>query len=313
MCGLKRRRRRSAGPAWRLSNRILLPGGAVRTITSIHQVNLAADGTVERIFGVFSDITERKQAEEAQRRSHEELQRVNRELEEFAYVASHDLQEPLRMVNIYTQLILKRLAGNDTTLDEYADFVRGGVPRMEELIRDLLTYSRTVQREELPVGTADLSASFHETVTVLQNRIEESGATITAPPLPTVRGDTKQMAHVFQNLLSNALKYRQPDTVPQIEMAAERDDAQWIVSVRDNGIGFEPQYAERIFGLFKRLHKDEYPGTGIGLAICQRIIERSGGRLWAEGRPGQGATFFFALPSAEENASHVHGSRGGKV
>ena len=255
---------------------------------------LDAHGEVTEWFGAASDVTARKQAEE-------ELLQSHRELEEFAYVASHDLQEPLRMVNIYTQLILQRLAGSDTALNKYAGFVRGGVTRMEGLIRDLLTYSRVVHREPLPVGTADLSVSLREAMSVLQNRIEESGATITASSLPTVRGDTKQMAHVFQNLLSNALKYRQQEVPPAIHLAAEPNGAQWVCSVRDNGIGFEPQYAERIFGLFKRLHKDEYPGTGLGLAICQRIVERYGGRMWAEGRPGEGATFFFALPHVEEN------------
>ena len=277
-----------------LEHRVLRVDGTPGWTLSRAVPLLDTQGEITEWFGAASDVTERKRAEEELRLSH-------RELEEFAYIASHDLQEPLRMVNIYTQLILKYVKDQDTALDEYAEFVRQGVTRMQVLIRDLLTYSRTVHREPLPVGTADLSVSLGEAVSVLQNRIEESGATITASPLPAVRGDTKQMAQVFQNLLSNALKYRQPDIAPNIEILAERDGAQWIISVRDNGIGFDPQYAERIFGLFKRLHTDEYPGTGLGLAICQRVIERYGGRLWAEGRPGQGATFFFALPPAGES------------
>ena len=247
------------------------------------------EGRVVRWFGTNTDITD-------QRRTEEELRRMNRELEEFAYVASHDLQEPLRMVNIYTQQILRTVGPGNEKLSQYSAFVRQGVTRMEDLIHDLLTFSRTVQSDELPVGTADLPEAFAEALAVLKNRIEEAGAVIQVAPLPSVRGDTSQMAHVFQNLLSNALKYRKKDVAPKIEVTAARDGDRWTVSVRDNGIGFEPQYAERIFGLFKRLHKDEYEGTGLGLAICTRIVERYGGRMWAEGAPHVGSVFYFALP-----------------
>jgi PAS domain S-box-containing protein len=251
------------------------------------------EGRVVRWFGTNTDITE-------QRRTEEELRRMNHELEEFAYVASHDLQEPLRMVNIYTQLLLKRLGGEDAMVSQYAGFVRQGVTRMEALINDLLTFSRLVHTEPLPVGAADLSASLNEALSVLKSHIEESRAVITSQSLPTVRGETLQMAHVFQNILSNALKYRTKDVAPEIHISAELDGGQWVISVRDNGIGFEPQYAERIFGLFKRLHNQEYPGTGLGLAICQRVVQRYGGRMWAEGRLGAGATFRFSLPPVEE-------------
>jgi light-regulated signal transduction histidine kinase (bacteriophytochrome) len=149
------------------------------------------------------------------------------------------------------------------------------------------------------VGPADLSAALSEARSVLHNRIEESGAEIHAEQLPLVCGNTQQIAHVFQNLLSNALKYRKPDVQPQIRISAKREDKQWIIALQDNGIGFEQQYAERIFGLFKRLHNAEYPGTGVGLAICQRIIERYGGRMWAEGKSDVGAIFYFSLPSIE--------------
>lgn len=283
----------SNGGTWSFECRIRRADRIERWISAQGKMDLNAEGQPIRMKGTVRDITELKQAEEDLRRSY-------RELEEFAYVASHDLQEPLRMVNIYTQLIVKRVKGSDATLNEYADFVRKGATRMDALIRDLLTYSRTVHRERLPIGTADLRLSLREAISVLQSRIEESGAKTTATHLPQVSGNTKQLAHVFQNLVSNALKYRRLDIAPEIEIAAERDGPEWLVSVRDNGIGFEPQYAERIFGLFKRLHADEYPGTGLGLAICQRIIQRYGGRLWAEGRPGHGATFFFALPQAAE-------------
>ena len=197
------------------------------------------------------------------------------------------------MVNIYTQLILSETVGGDERLAEYSEFVREGVMRMEALIHDLLTFSRSVHTEELQVGTADLDAALVNAIGVLKGRIEEAGAAITASMLPTVRGDTSQMTHVFQNVLSNALKYRKADVPPEIDISAREEPGEWIIAVRDNGIGFEPQYAERIFGLFKRLHKEEYPGTGLGLAICKRIIERYGGRMWAESKLGAGATFYY--------------------
>jgi len=250
------------------------------------------DGRVSGMVSVCSEVT-------VQVRARLELEKLNRNLEEFAYVASHDLQEPLRMVNIYTQQILKRMGQDDPTLNRYAGFVQGGVARMEVLINDLLAFSRSVQKDELPVGAADLSASLSEALSVLKNRIEESGATITSQSLPTVRGDTNQLAHVFQNLISNSLKYCDPNVAPVIGISAVQQDRHWIVSVRDNGIGFDQRYAEHIFGLFKRLHRDEYPGTGLGLAICNRMIERYSGRMWAEGRPANGATFYFSLPAVE--------------
>ena len=248
-------------------------------------------GRVVRWFGTNTDITD-------QRKIQEELRRMNRELEEFAYVASHDLQEPLRMVNIYTQMILRNPDRPTEELNQYSGFVHEGVKRMEALIQDLLTFSRSVHTEDMPVGAADLSAALREAAAVLKGRIGDTGATIQNSTLPTVRGDTAQLAHVFQNVLSNALKYRKKDIPPEIVISAKAESDQWIISVRDNGIGFEPQYAERIFGLFKRLHKEEYPGTGLGLAICRRIVERYGGRMWAESKLGEGAVFYFSLPKA---------------
>jgi PAS domain S-box-containing protein len=250
-------------------------------------------GKVVRWFGTATDIT-------AQRRIEEQLRRANRELEEFAYVASHDLQEPLRMVSIYTEMILRSLDRDDPAFSEYEAFVRQGLSRMEALLKDLLTFSRTIHSGDQPVGSADLSAALAEAVSVLKSRIDETGAVITADALPRVRGETKQLAHVFQNLLSNSLKYRSPDGPPEIRVAVLNDRDQAVISVRDNGIGFDQQYAACIFGLFKRLHHDEYPGTGLGLAICQRIVERYGGRIWAESSAGEGATFYLSLPAAED-------------
>ena len=262
--------------------------------TFVYQPLKELDGTTVGIVAIAIDV-------ETHVRARQELERANRELEEFAYVASHDLQEPLRMVNIYTQLLLKNFIGDKPEAQQFAGLVRQGVTRMELLIRDLLTYSRSVQKEELPIGTANLSDALTEALFVFKNRIEENAAVITSDPLPVVRGDTSQMAHVFQNILSNALKYRKKDVPPEVQISAKLDGDKWVVAVTDNGIGFEPQYAERIFGLFKRLHKEEYPGTGLGLAICQRIVERYGGRMWAESTPRQGSTFYFSLPRLEEN------------
>jgi PAS domain S-box-containing protein len=277
--------------------RVVPPDGPVRWLYARGRSHLNAAGNPARFPGVIFEITGLKRAEEDLRQSNEELKRVNRELEEFAYVASHDLQEPLRTVNIYTQLILRDIDPAAEKLGQYAGFIQRGVMRMEALIRDLLTFSRAGHHEELPVGTADLSTSLGEALSVLKNEIDETCAIITAGSLPIVRGDTSQMAHVFQNLLSNALKYRKNDIPPEIRVSAEPAGGQWTISVRDNGIGFEPRYADRIFGLFKRLHTKEYVGTGLGLAICKRIVERYGGRIWAEGQPGGGAAFHFSLPT----------------
>jgi PAS domain S-box-containing protein len=247
------------------------------------------DGSVSGIVAVCSEVT-------AQVRSRQDLERVNRELEEFAYVASHDLQEPLRMVGIYTELLLGRFLPENPVALEFGGFVREGVQRMQKLIQDLLTYSRVIHNDGASSEGADLNESLGQALRILGSRLKEAGARVTAAPLPVVAGDTDQLMHVFQNLLSNSLKYRDTGRTPEIRISAAPCGGQWTVCVEDNGIGFQQQYAERIFGLFKRLHKDEYSGTGLGLAICQRILERYGGRIWADGRPGEGATFYFTLP-----------------
>ncbi|MEO8130868.1 MAG: PAS domain S-box protein [Bryobacteraceae bacterium] len=249
-------------------------------------------GTVVRWFGTNTDIDEQKRTEDA-------LRRANGDLEEFAYVASHDLQEPLRMVNVYTQLLLRRLGSEVTPqLSEYAGYVSTGVRRMESLIRDLLTYSRTAHDDDEEMsGSADLSVALRHAIASVDARVQETRAQITFDSLPVVSGDEGQMSHVFQNLLSNALKYCKNEETPRIHVGAEHSNRDWVVSIRDNGIGFSQDHAERIFGLFKRLHRDEdYPGTGLGLAICKRIIERYHGRIWAESKVGVGSTFYFALP-----------------
>lgn len=247
--------------------------------------------TDEGICAYILDVTERKQNEEA-------LRKANAELEEFAHVASHDLQEPLRAVHIFTELLLKRFPVDDPDASLYGGFIRQAVVRMVELIHDLLSYSKIIHTDRSIRSTADLSVSLEQALQALRARIHETGALVTSDRLPVVQGDSALLTQVFQNLLSNSLKYRRDQLPPEIHIGAEPEREHWVIAVRDNGIGFEQQYAERIFRLFQRLHRDQYPGTGLGLAICQRIVQRCGGRMWAESKPGEGATFFFSLPKA---------------
>ena len=203
----------------------------------------------------------------------------------------------------FTQMLLRDLEGNlNEKTREHAQYIQNGVGRMQQLIQDLLLFSRAVSNERRDAAVhsiADLNICFEKALVTLATRVNESHAIVAAENLPKVRGEESQLTQVFQNLLSNALKYRNETEPPRIQISAQQHDDQWTISVQDNGIGFEPQYAERIFGLFKRLHKDEYPGTGLGLAICQRVIERYGGRIWAEGELGKGASFHFYLARAE--------------
>lgn len=251
----------------------------------------------QRQYEIRDYIHRREQDEQVIRESEASLRRANSELEEFAYVASHDIQEPLRMINSYTQLLLRRhISKENPQAQHYADIVLTGVQRVERLIHDLLHYSQMIQTGQTTPATADLNVALSEALIVMKERIEGLDASVTCGSLPKVRGDEQQLAHVFQNLLSNALKYRRADQTPEVRVTTLKRGDEWVIGVEDNGIGFENEYAEKIFGLFKRLHRDEYPGTGLGLAICKRIIERYGGRMWAESKPGVGSKFFFALP-----------------
>ncbi len=229
------------------------------------------------------------------------LERSNLDLQQFAFVASHDLQEPLRMVVSYAGLLKKVCQGKlDADAEKYMAFAVDGAMRMQTLIRDLLTYAQTGSQE--PVLTrARLNDVVGQARYSLLESIRETGAEITAGPLPDLDLDPLKMSLVFQNLLSNAIKFRRPGSNPRIHIAAEREAGEWRVSVRDEGIGFQPEYAERIFVAFQRLHgRGKYPGTGIGLAICKRIIEGHGGRIWAESHPDAGATFHFTMPASED-------------
>jgi len=241
------------------------------------------------------EIAVRQAAEGRLQQQTEALQRSNAELEQFAYVASHDLQEPLRMVASYAGLLKRRYAGKlDAEADEFIDYAMDGVTRMRALINDLLTYSR-VGREERPAESTDSRVALDRALANLEAAIADRQALVAIGNLPTVMASSLQLTQVFQNLIGNGLKFCR-ETRPEIRVDAERRGAEWIFAVRDNGIGIDPQYKDRIFLIFQRLHKrDEYEGTGIGLAICKKIVERQGGRIWIESEPGKGATFRFTL------------------
>ena len=224
-----------------------------------------------------------------------ELRRSNEELELFAYVASHDLQEPLRMVASYTQLLSRRYADKlDDDAREFIHFAVDGATRMQALIEALLEYSRVGTRSN-PFEPVNLDAVLDGVLSDLRLRLDETSAEISREPLPTVHGDRTQLAQLFQNLISNALKFR--TGLARIHVSCAKQGSEFLIGVRDEGIGIDPKFAERIFQIFQRLHtRDEYPGTGIGLAVCRRIVERHGGRIWVESEPNRGATFSFTIP-----------------
>ena len=253
------------------------------------------------VTAAIRDISVRKKSEEQLVKTVGELKRSNDELQQFAYVASHDLQEPLRMVASYTQLLSQRYKGRlDSDADEFIAFAVDGCNRMQRLIQDLLAYSRagTSGKALRQISGED---ALNGALANLRVTIEQSGAVVTHDPLPALRTDDTQLAQVFQNLVGNAIKYRSAE-VPHIHIAVTKNgEHEWRFSVRDNGLGIAPQYFERIFVLFQRLHgREEFEGTGIGLAVCKKILERLGGRIWVESQPGTGSTFYFALPQGAQ-------------
>jgi PAS domain S-box-containing protein len=249
--------------------------------------------------GVQYDVTESKEASAELERQARELERSNEELEQFAYIASHDLQEPLRMVSSYTQLLARRYGDKlDEDAREFIGYAVDGAERMHTLINDLLRFSRVETRGREFVPT-DLGWVLEAALANLRVAVEESGAQVTWDAMPTVRGDEVQLVQLFQNLVGNAIKFRREEP-PRVHVGVRKEGAWWEISVRDNGIGIDEPYVDRIFVIFRRLHgKSEYQGTGIGLAICKKIVERHGGRIWVESRPGVGSTFLFTLPAAE--------------
>ncbi len=311
--------------------------GAVWWIEEYSSVCTDESGAVTGIKGVLRDITDRKMAEEElqqirvylenlvqertaglvaanerlsreiverkeQERRLEEiaaaLRQSNQELERFAYVASHDLQEPIRAITSYAQLIARRYQGRlDPDADEFLQFIVDGGMRMQALVNDLLEYSR-VSTQGKPLEPTESESALRHALDNLNQTIEDQGACITHDPLPRVMADNSQLVRLFQNLIDNAIKFRREDERPEIHISVRPSGTMVQFSVRDNGIGIDPEYRDKIFVMFQRLHTmEQYPGTGIGLAICKRIVERHGGRIWVESEPGKGSVFHFTLPA----------------
>jgi PAS domain S-box-containing protein len=259
-------------------------------------VNSSVD---QLLYAAARDITERRLAEERMRQQTDELERSNRELQEFAYVASHDLQEPLQMVSNHVQLLSRRYHGRlDQDADEFIDFALEGTSRLKSLIADLLAYSK-VGTNSSRFAHVEMARVFTRVMETYQPMIEEYRGSISCDDLPVVLGDDEQLIQLLQNLIDNSIKFRSKEP-PRIHVGARQLSERWLFFVRDNGIGIDPQYTERVFVLFQRLHsRDDYPGTGIGLAICRKIIERHGGHIWVDSEPGKGATFYFTLAPVE--------------
>jgi signal transduction histidine kinase len=262
-----------------------------------------AAGSIVGTQGAFWNVTARKRAEDQLhqtaaelRRINDELARSNADLQQFAYAASHDLRAPLRTVASFTQLLQRRYAGQlDPDADDFIRFAVDGVTRMKSLLDGLLEYSRVGTRGKSPQETS-CDAVFDEAVANLRAEIAESGSVVLRDPLPTVRSDRTQLVQLFQNLLGNAIKFRRP-VPPRVQVSARYDQGAWLFRVSDNGIGIRAEDTGRIFEIFKRLHTpEEYPGNGIGLAVCKKIVERHGGRIWVESEPGVGSVFCFTLP-----------------
>ncbi len=245
------------------------------------------------------DITKRKQAEEQSKILMKELARSNADLQQFAYVASHDLQEPLRTIASFVQLLEKRYKDKlDEKADEFIDYIVSGVKIMELLIKDLLTYSQ-VETKRQNFRPINCSVALEEAIYNLRTVIKESNVELTYDLLPTVTADASQLSRLFQNLIGNAIKFRGNEPL-KIHISAEQKGDEWVFPIKDNGIGIEPRFFERIFSLFQRLHtRNEYQGTGIGLAVCKKIVEHHGGRIWVESKPGKGSTFYFTIRDRE--------------
>jgi signal transduction histidine kinase len=293
---------------------LILVTGSLGDVTAVDCIKRGATDYIlkDRLAGLSVSVQraldekrlreQHKQSQQELARKVEELARSNRELEQFAYVASHDLQEPLRMIAAYTQLLAERYRGKlDEKADKYIHYAVDGAQRMQALIQDLLAFSR-VGRQGLALKSTDCNTVLENATKNLQAAIEESGATITHDPLPVLIADATQLQQLFQNLIGNGIKFRGSHK-PVIEICVEPKGQEWIFSVRDNGIGIAPENAETVFVIFQRLHtRAEYPGNGIGLSICKKIVEQHGGKIWVDPNPGPGTTFKFTLPLAAPEA-----------
>jgi light-regulated signal transduction histidine kinase (bacteriophytochrome) len=280
---------------------VILVTGALGDVTAVECIKRGATDYVlkdhlARLPESLHRAMREKRLREEHNQAQEALARSNQDLEQFAYVASHDLQEPLRMVATYTQLLAERYRGKlDADADKYIHYAVEGALRMQALVQDLLAFSRVGRQGPEPENT-DCNAAVERAVQNLQTAVQEGSARITHDHLPAVIADRSLLVQVFQNLIGNALKFRGPEP-PAVHVSASKKGREWVFSVADNGIGISPEHAEMIFVIFKRLHsRAEYPGSGIGLAICKKIIERQGGKIWVESQPGQGSTFKFTLP-----------------
>jgi PAS domain S-box-containing protein len=306
----------ASGESYAIEHRIVRPDGVVRSVREQAEVVRGEQERAIRMVGTVQDITEQKRVEERLQQSLNALARAkavterqafelaakNSDLEQFAYIASHDLQEPLRSAAAYAQLLRRRYQGRlDSDADDFIGFIVENVGRMQRLIEALLEYSRAGQKPSMK--TVDCEECLSASLSNLQRTLQETSAQVTRDPLPKVSGDATRLTQLFQNLIGNALKYRGNEP-PRIEIEARREDSHWRLTVRDNGVGIDPQFHERIFEMFQRLHTpQERPGTGIGLALCKKIVEGHGGRLWVESQPGRGAAFHFTLPGKEGAAS----------
>jgi signal transduction histidine kinase len=281
---------------------VILVSGALGELTAVECIKQgAADYVLKdqlaRLPGSVRRAVREKQLRQENRQGHEDLARSNRDLEQFAYVASHDLQEPLRMVATYTQLLAERYRGKlDADADKYIHYAVDGALRMQKLVQDLLTFSR-VGRQALAMQSTDCNVVLETALTNLEAAMQESHAVVEHAQLPTVMADSSQLVQVLQNLIGNAIKFRGTKP-PLIRVSAEAQGKEWVLSVADNGIGIAADHMEEVFVIFRRLHtRSEYPGNGIGLSICKKIIEQHGGRIWIESEAGHGSTFRFTLPT----------------
>jgi light-regulated signal transduction histidine kinase (bacteriophytochrome) len=276
----------------------------VRWLATSARAHYDEEGKPVRMLGAVTDMTERKKSEQQLRLLNETLQRTNRDLQQFSYAASHDLKEPLRTVSNYLQLLRNRYSGQVLSQEalELIQVAIAGAQRMHALVEALLEYSRAGEVGASTLEPVVVEQAVNDALTNLQGSISEAGGAISIGPLPTVTANRLHLSQVFQNLIGNALKYRSEEP-PRISISANDQHEEWQFLVEDNGVGIAPQYHSQIFGIFKRLHGSEYPGAGIGLATCKKIVERYGGQIWVESEPGNGSRFFFTLPKTSDKAA----------